>query len=174
MANPTTKANRTAKTAADHAEKAFSSARDRAGDMADAAFSYPTFEVPELVRSFAEQGLNQTREAYARMKSASEEATDLLEDSLATSRESVRDVQFKALDIAKENTDAAFELARQLLNTNSVADAFQLHATFARQRFEAFMDYSKDVQATLSKAGEEASKPAKAIFERTLNIAKAA
>ena len=139
-----------------------------------AAFSFPNFEVPEIVRSFTEQGLNQTREAYARMKSAAEEATDMLEDSLETTRESVREVQFKALDMAKANTDAAFEFMRQLLTTTSVADAVQLQTAFARERFEALVDYSKDVQATMTKAGAEAAKPAKAMFEKAMSAAKAA
>ncbi len=155
------------------APKASAAEKPAAKDMA-AAFSIPNFEFPEVVRSFTEQGLNQTREAYARMKSAAEEATDILEDSLETTRESVREVQFKALDMAKANTDAAFELMRQLLATTSVADAVQLQTAFARERFEAFVDYSKDVQATVTKAGTEAAKPAKAMFEKAMSAAKAA
>ena len=51
------------------------------------------------------------------MKSAAEEATDMLEDSMETTRESVREAQFKALEMAKANTDAAFDLFKQLLTT---------------------------------------------------------
>jgi phasin len=137
-------------------------------------FTFSNFEFPEFVRSFAEQGLNQTREAYARMKSAAEETTDILEDSMETTRESVREVQFKALDMAKANSDAAFALFKQLLSTTSVADAVQLQTAFARERFEALVDYSKDVQATVTKAGSEAAKPAKAIFDKAMSAAKAA
>jgi len=137
-------------------------------------FSFPAFEVPELFRSFTEQGLNQTRETYARMKSAAEDTTDLLEESMGSARETFREAQFKALDLAKSTTDATFAFYRQLLNTSSVGDALQLQTTFARERFEALVDYSKDVQATLTKVGTEASKPAKAIFDKTIALAKAA
>jgi phasin len=142
--------------------------------VADFAFSYPKFEVPEYFRSFAEQSLQQTREGYARMKTAAEETTDMLEESMETTRESLREVQFKALDIAKANADASFDLARQLLSTNSFADAIQLQTAFARERFEAFMDYSKDVQATLNRVGAQAAKPAKDAFDRVLSMSKAA
>ena len=137
-------------------------------------FAFPTFEVPEIFRSFSEQGLNQTRETYARMKNAAEDATDVLEESIETARETFRDAQFKAIDLAKATTDATFDLYRQLLKTNSIGDALQLQTTFARARFEALVDYSKDVQATLTKVGTEASKPAKAILDKTLSLAKAA
>jgi phasin len=175
MANTeTTKSARTAKTAAEKASAEAVTAGAATKDLTDAAFAYPKFEVPEVFRSFAEQGLSQTREAYSRMKAAAEEATDLFEESFETTREGVREVQFKALDVVKENTDAALDLMRKLLTATSVADAVQLQTTFARERFEAMVDYSKDVQATWSKVGTEASKPAKAIFDKAMSLSKAA
>jgi phasin len=161
---------RTAKTA----EKAADTAAEAAKGTMDAAFAYPKFEVPELVRSFAEQGLKQSREAYARVKDAAEEATDLLEVGLETSRKSVREAQFKALDMAKANTDASFELMRQLLTATSVSNVMQLQTAFARERFEALMTYSKDMQQMMSKASADASEPAKAMFEKAFSFAKAA
>jgi phasin len=173
MASTEKKAGAAKAAAADAATKTIAADKSAAKDMF-AAFSFPDFEVPEFVRSFTEQGLNSTREAYARMKSAAEEATDALEDSLETTRESIREVQFKAIDMAKANSDATFELVRKLLATTSVADAMQLQTAFARERFEALVDYSKDVQATVQKAGTEATAPAKALFEKALSAAKAA
>jgi phasin len=159
---------------AEKAEEAAEAIAETAKEAIEAAFAYPKFEVPEVVRSLAEQGLKQTREVYARAKNAAEEATDLLEDSLEASRKSMRDAQFKALDMAKANTDATFELLRQLLTVTSVSDAVQLQTAFARERFEAFVGFSKDVQEMMSKAGAEVGKPAKAILDKTLSFAKAA
>ena len=156
------------------AERAARTANATVRNLADAAFTAPTFEVPEMFRSFAEQGLTQTREAYGRLKAVAEETTDVMEESFETTRESVREVQFKALDAARANADAAFDLARNLLAVTSVADAIQLQTAFARERFEAFVDYSKDVQGALTKVGSEAGKPAKALLERTMSQAKAA
>jgi phasin len=173
MASTESKARATKAAAADAVTKTAAAEKSAAKDMMS-AFSFPDFEVPEIFRSFTEQGLNQTREAYARMKSAAEEATDVLEDSLETARESMREVQFKAIDMAKSNSDASFELMRKLLATTSVADAMQLQTTFARERFEAMVDYSKDVQATVTKAGSEAVAPAKAMIEKAMSAAKAA
>jgi phasin len=174
MAATETKVGRTAKAATDAAEKARDTAKSAAKEAVDYAFAYPRFEVPEFVRVLTDQTLQHTREAYARMKAAAEETTDILEDSMETTRRSVREIQFKGLDIAKSNADASFDHVRQLLTTSSIADAIQLQTAFARERFEAFMDYSKDVQASLSKAGAEASKPAKDAFDRMLSMAKAA
>jgi phasin len=181
MANATPKPQRTPKTPFEAAEQAQTQAAETvkatqaaAQDAAETAFSYARLEMPDFVRSFAEQTLSQTRDAYARMKTAAEEATDLLESSIETSREGVREAQLKALDIAKDNTEATFELMRRLLVTTSVADAVQLQAAFARERFEAFVDYSKEMQTALNKAGTDAGKPVKALFERSLSFGRAA
>ena len=149
--------------------------RSAAKDVTDAAFSLSeASKCRRSFRSFAEQGLNQTREAYARMKSAAEEATDILEDSFETTRENVRDAQFKALDVAKANTDATFDLFRKLLTTNSVADAVQLQTAFARERFEAFVDYSKDVQATRDQGRRRGSQAGQGDLRQGAERAKAA
>jgi hypothetical protein len=84
-AKPGASATETLRAAADHAAQnasdAMKSTVNATKDVTDAAFSQPKFEVPEVLRSFAEQGLNQSREAYGRMKAATEEATDVLEES---------------------------------------------------------------------------------------------
>ena len=167
MATTESKSGRAAKAAADATTKA-------TRDMTDAAFAYPSFEVPEAFRSFAEQGLAQTRDAYARVKANTEEATDMIESSFETTRESMREVQIKALDVAQANAEATFDHLRKLFGVTSLADAFQLQSTFARERFEAYVDYSKDVQSTLTKVGADVSKPAKTMFDRALSVAKAA
>jgi phasin len=175
MTNTDTKSARKVSAAA---EKATNTAAE-AATTTDAAFAYPKFEapkfeVPEVFRAFAEQGMTQTREAYGRMKAVTEEATDMLEDSFDTTREGLREVQFKAIDAAKANTDATFDFVRKFMTVTSFADAVQLQTAFARERFEALVDYSKDMQATVTTLSTEAAKPAKVIFERALTQAKAA
>lgn len=188
MANADTKTNRTTKTvpngtgkpAADArradaaASKGAESTASAARNFADAAFSAPQFEVPEMFRSVAEQSLTQTREAYSRMRNAAGETTDLMEESFESTRDSMREVQFKALDAAKDSADATFDFMRKILTATSLADAVQIQSTFARERFEALVDYSKDVQTTITKASTEAAKPARAMVDRVISQTKSA
>ncbi len=44
------------------------------------AFSFPTGEIPAAFREAAEKSVSQARDAYAKMKTVAEEATDLLEE----------------------------------------------------------------------------------------------
>jgi phasin len=171
---PVAKAAPAVENATDAFKATADTATTTAKDVADSAFSYSAQEMPELARSLAEQSLNQSREAFARMKTVAEQATGAMEESFSTARDSMREVHLKALDAAKANADATFELMRRLLGATSVSDALQLQATFARERFEAMTSYSKDVQGAISKAGAEAAGPAKKLFDQALNSTKAA
>ena len=151
-------------------------ARDGASAMGDAletmnrslgAWQTRGFEMPELFRSMSETGIVQARDAYARLQTAAEEATDVMEDSFETTRAGLLTLQHKALDAAERNSAATFGFVRQLLGVTSVADAVQLQTTFARERFEAFVDYAKDVQTTVAQVTQDASRPARTALDKT-------
>jgi phasin len=158
----------------DTAGKVLEHAATEAKEINDTAFAQSASGFPNLVRSLTEQTLDQSRHSFARMKDAAEEASETLEQSFETTRDSIRTVQLKALEAAKANADATFTLMRQLLGASSIADAFQLQSNFARERLEAMVDYSKDVQSTLGKIGAEATRPAKVLMEKAVGFTKAA
>ena len=135
-------------------------------------FNVKGFEVPEMFRSFAENGVNQARDHYAQFKTSAEDATDLIEETYETAREGMIDLQHKALDAAKQNADATFDFAKQFLAVTSVADAVQLQAKFAREQFEACADYSKEFQTSVSKIAEDTVAPSKAAFSKVISAAK--
>jgi phasin len=154
-------------------EKARKAAKETTARAAD-AWQVPSYEVPEALRAMTEQGIEQARETYSRMKVVAEEATDMVEETVETTREGVMALQLRSLDAAKANADAFFDLTRKLLGTRSVADAIQLQTAFARDRFEAFVDYTKEVQSEVTKLGEEAARPARDAFNKALKETKAA
>ena len=151
-------------------EKMFQDAVTTMGGLLQASGS----KAPELLRSIAETSLTQARDAYGRMKSATEDATDVLEETLENTRDGVLAAQYKALDVAQDNTTATIEFAKKLLAVTSLADAVQLQTRFMRDRFEAFIDYGKGVQAASSKLLQSASEPARIAASRHLNEIKTA
>ena len=166
-------ARETASAAADAAKRTANDAQ-KSTERAFEAFQMPSYEMPEALRSFAEQGMSQTREAYARLKTASEEATDVMEETFATTRDGLAQMQFQALEAAKNTSDATYDFVKKLMAVTSVSDALQLQTAYARERFEAFVDYSKEVQSTVGRLSADASKPAKVLFDRTVRQSKAA
>jgi len=131
-------------------------------------------QAPELFRTIAETSANQAREAYARVKTAAEDVTDVMEETFENTRDGVLEAQHKALDVARDNTEATFDFAKKLLAVTSLSDAVQLQTGFVRERFEAYIDYTKGIHAAATKLVEDASEPAKTAVARTLNEVKAA
>lgn len=153
---------------AENVEKVMTEAAEAVAD----AFNAKGFEVPEMFRSFAEKGVTQAREHYAQFKANAEDATDLIEETYETARGGMVDLQHQALDVARQNADATFDFAKQILGVTSVADAVQLQAKFAREQYEACADYTKEFQSTFAKIAENTAAPSKAAFSKALSAAK--
>jgi len=137
-------------------------------------FAIANMEMPAAVREMAEKSVTQAKEAYDKMKTAAEEATDVLEDSYETARQNVVEFNKKAIDLTKENVDAAFDFCKDLLSVKSVAEAVELQTGFARKQFEAFSAQAKDLQELVTRAATDAAQPVKDAIEKTMKDIKAA
>ncbi len=154
-----------AKAAAAKNETVLSDAVSTMSDMLGASGS----QAPELFRAIAQTSTEQAREAYARVKSTAEGANDVLEETFENTRDGVLDAQHKALDVARDNVEATFDLAKKLLAVTSLADAVQIQTGFVRDRFEAYIDYTKGIQATATKLVQDATEPTKTAVARTFH-----
>ncbi len=134
----------------------------------------PSFEVPAAARDFAEKGIAQARETYAKMKSTAEETTDLVEDTYETAREGAFTLGAKALDLAKANSDASFAFAKDLFGAKTFAEVIELQTAFARQQFDATTAQFKDFQEAAQKLFTETTKPVTAHVEKTFKDMKVA
>jgi phasin len=138
------------------------------------SMNLPTVEVPAAFREFAEKGITQARDAYARMKSAAEDATDMVEDTYETAREGAFTLGVKAIDSAKSNTDASFALARDLFAAKSLSEVIELQTAFARAQFDAMTAQFKEFQDLAQKVVADTVKPVTSQVEKTFKELKVA
>ncbi|NVK33907.1 MAG: phasin [Rhodobacteraceae bacterium] len=138
------------------------------------AFSMPKLEMPAAFRESTEKTLEQARAAYAKVKTAAEDATDLMEDTFETSRQGVVDFNHKAVDAAKTNSDATFSFMKDLMAAKTLAEVVELQSTFARSQFDTFSSQAKDMQEFATKLGTDVTAPVKDAMEKTFKEAKVA
>ena len=100
------------------------------------SFEMPKLEIPTAFREMAEKSVSQAKETYEKMKSAAEEATDMLEDTYATATKGASDYGLKVIEAARENTNAAFDFATQLITVKSLSEVMELSTAHARRQFE--------------------------------------
>ncbi len=134
----------------------------------------PNFEVPAAFRDFAEKGLAQARDAYAKMKSAAEDTTEVVEDTFETARDGAFTFGVKAIDAVKANSDASFAFAKDLFGAKTLADVIELQTAFARQQFDTATAQFKEFQDLAQKVVTDTAKPMTAHVEKTFKEIKAA
>lgn len=140
------------------------------------AFSFPTptFEVPAAFREIAEKSVSQARDAYAKLKSATEEATGLVEETYENARDGALAFSAKALDAVQSNSDASFALVRDMFGAKTMSELIELQSAFARKQFEAMTEQMKELQALGEKYITTTTRPVSAKVEKTfkdLNVA---
>ncbi|MBO6890504.1 MAG: phasin [Roseibium sp.] len=136
------------------------------------AFAMPKMEVPAAFREATEKSLENAREAYDKVKTAAEDATDLLEDTFETSRQGVVEFNHKAVDAAKTNADATFTFIKDIMSVKTLAEAIELQSTFARAQFDALSSQSKEMQELATKLGTDVSAPVKEAVEKSFKDLK--
>jgi phasin len=120
------------------------------------------FQVPEQVRAFAEKGVSQAREGYQKLKEAAETNNGAMEAVYTSATKGAGDFTAKVIEIAKTNTESAFDFAQALLGVKSLPDAFELVNSHARKQFETLTAQSKDLAEITQKVATETVEPIKA------------
>lgn len=140
-------------------------------------FDLPTLEQPEIpaaLRDFAERAVAQAKANFDKLKVATEDATDAIEDTFDATRAGVVEYSGKSIDAVKTNSNAALGHAKDLLAVKTFAEAIELQSSFVRQQYETISAQAKELQGLATKLAGEAAKPVKDVFEKTAELIKKA
>jgi len=124
-------------------------------------FDMPKMEVPAAFREFAEKSVTQAKDNWEKMKAATEAATDMIEDSYATASKGYADYGLKLIEMSRANTNAAFNLASELMTVKSLSEAVELSTGHLRKQFDALSEQTKDLTALAQKVATETTAPIK-------------
>jgi phasin len=126
------------------------------------SFDLPKMEIPAAFREIAEKSVSQAKDNWEKMKAATEEATDLLENSYANAAKGAADYGLKVIETARVNTNSAFDFAGVLLTAKSLSEVVELSTSHARKQFETLTAQSKELTALAQKVAAETAEPLKA------------
>jgi phasin len=129
----------------------------------------PNMEMPEAFREMAEKGVEQTRDAYAKAKVASEEAADLLENTYEAAAKRATDYSRKLIEITRTNTRAAFDYVHELLGVKSPSEFIALSTAQMRKQLEIVSEQNKELGALAQEIATEAAGTIKASMSKAVN-----
>lgn len=132
----------------------------------------PKIEVPEAVRAVAEKSVTQAKAFYDNVKSTSEEATDLIEESYANTTKGLNKFGLKVIETARDNANAAFDFATALFNAKSVSEAIEIQTSHARKQIEAATAQSKELSQLATQVLGETAKPYQALTSKAFTFGR--
>ena len=129
-------------------------------------------KLSESFRDFAEKGAAQTKEAYAKMKEAAEDATKTVEATLESAQAGSVELGLKAIEALRTNAENSLSHMEALLGVKSVAELFELQTAFLRKQAEVAVEQAKTLQETSKKVAEKVSAPGKSAAEKAMKSFK--
>ena len=115
----------------------------------------PKMEVPAAFRELADKGVAQAKDTYEKAKAVTEKATNQLKHAYTTAAKGATDYNLKVIEIARTNTNTAFDNARELLEVKSLSEFVELSSAHARKQFEAMTAQTKELTEFAQKVTTE-------------------
>jgi phasin len=119
------------------------------------------FEVPEQMRAFAEKGVSQARDSYAKFKDVAETHNGTIEAVFTTASKGYSEYSAKLMEMMKANTTANLDFAQALIAVKSPSEAMELWTSHAKKQYEAFTAHSKELAELAQKVASETAEPIK-------------
>ena len=120
------------------------------------------FEVPEQMRAFAEKGVSQARESYAKFKDAAETHNGTVEAVFTSASKGASEYTAKLVEFMKANTSAQLDFAQQLFGLKSPTEALELWTGHTRKQFETLQSQAKELVELTQRVAAETAEPIKA------------
>lgn len=124
-------------------------------------FEKTASEATAAFREIAEKGIVQAKDTYAKMKTAAEEATGMLEHTYANASKGAADYGLKMIEAARVNSNAAFDFATELLGAKTMAQVVEISTAHTRKQIESITEQARELSALAQKVATTTAEPIK-------------
>jgi phasin len=119
------------------------------------------FEVPEQVRAFAEKGVSQARDNYAKFKDAAETHNGTMEAVFTSASKGTSAYSAKLMEFLKANTTSTLDFAQELFGVKTPSEALELWTSHSRKTLETYSAQAKELAELGQKVAAETVEPIK-------------
>jgi phasin len=124
-------------------------------------FEKSATEATAAFRDMAEKSIVQAKDTYAKMKTAAEEATGMMEHSYANASKGAADYGLKLIEAARANSNAAFDFATELFGARTMAQMVEISTAHTRKQIEAITEQARELSALAQKLATTTAEPIK-------------
>jgi len=119
------------------------------------------FEVPDQLRTYAEQSITQARKAIEDFMKVAQTTVSSVEGSTNQIQAGATDINNKMLSYAEENIAAAFDFAEKMARAKDMDEIVKLQSEFMTKRMSAFGEQTREIGDTAAKAASDVGNSAK-------------
>jgi len=119
------------------------------------------FEIPQELRSMAENSFDQARKAFEGFMSSAQQAATSLEGQGEAARAGARDFSIKAITFAEKNIAASLDYAEQLLRAKDLADVMKVHSNYVQNQMHVLAEQASEIGQAVTRAAMDLAKPKK-------------
>ncbi|MCB8836983.1 phasin family protein [Aurantimonas sp. VKM B-3413] len=123
-------------------------------------------QMTETFRAMTQKSMEQSKEAYGRMKSAADEATRALESTMENAHQGSLQLSKKAIDAMRTNAELGFQHLDQMMAAKSFADIIEMQTAYVRKQIEMATDQVKDMQSLTQSVAQDMLKPGREAFQK--------
>lgn len=116
------------------------------------------FEIPQNVRSMAEAGVAQARQAFEKFISSAQAASDSLSARTATVGEGAKDASAMAFSYAEKNVQASLDHAEALLHAKDLSEVMRLQREYVQAQMRALGEQASEMGQIVSRAAMGAAR----------------
>ena len=114
------------------------------------------------MRAFAEKGVSQARDSYAKFKDAAETHNGTVEAVFTSASKGASEYSTKLMEFMKANTTSSLDFAQELFGVKTPAAALELWTSHTRKTFETYAAQAKELAEIGQKVATETVEPIKA------------
>jgi phasin len=113
------------------------------------------FEIPAPVREIASKSVEQARDVYNRFADGARQAQELVSRSTDLVTNGAREVNERALQYAKANIEASFEVANRLVRAKDLKEILDIQSQFSRKLLEVYVQQAQELTRIVVQTAEK-------------------
>ena len=123
-------------------------------------------QLSEAFRSMTQKSMEQSKEAYGRMKTAADEATRALESAMENAHQGSLSFSKKAIDAMRSNAEIGFNHLEKMMSAKSFAEVIEMQTAYVRKQIEAVTDQATDMQSLSQSIAQELMTPGRDALQK--------
>ena len=118
------------------------------------------FEIPQEMRTLAEQSVEQAKKAFDTFMATAQKTASSIDGQASAAQSGAKDLRQKAMTFAEKNVAASFELAQKLVHAKDLEEVGRLQAEFVQRQSRALAEQAQELGETATRAAMGAVKSA--------------